>query len=158
MEIPDCVPADMCRDLLRDMKSLSECPDAVFTRVHPVTLTALSREVSERIDRRVSDTWFLTTYGPGEMSDLHADGRVRFPDGSMSDVSVLLYLNDDFEGGRTRFYGPDLEVTPVAGSILLIDPDVLHQGLAVESGINYVLRGDATWRASVSTEQNCKST
>jgi hypothetical protein len=86
---------------------------------------------------------------------------------------VLLYLNDDFEGGETILYpgihatetpeegSPQVAVRPVAGRALCFgqsfkfgrasvghaDDAVLHEGAPVQgnSGRKYVLRSDITF-------------
>ena len=61
--------------------------------------------------------------------------------------SFLIYLNDDFEGGETKFIKQDRIVTPETGKGLLwtntIDGEVLkeseHAGLPVTEGYKYIL-------------------
>jgi hypothetical protein len=63
-------------------------------------------------------------------------------------VTVLVYLNDDFEGGETHFPRLDRKVTPQRGTGLAFylldrhgkpDPDARHAGLPVCSGTKYAL-------------------
>ena len=56
-----------------------------------------------------------------------------------SKYTVLLYLNDDFEGGSTSFYDDNLteklfEIKPVKGRILCFDIDLFHSGDIVTKG------------------------
>jgi hypothetical protein len=74
------------------------------------------------------------------MDDISDDGNNKQPPTRLSRLTVLLYLNDDFEGGETKFYQPLAErksyddvdygesppppsviasVRPVAGSLCL---------------------------------------
>jgi hypothetical protein len=75
-------------------------------------------------------------------------------------LTFLIYLNDDFTGGETRFYFPDVTgsgltargVIPRAGSVLVFPQAntaaLIHEGSAVESGTKYVIRSDVLYRAA----------
>lgn len=56
-----------------------------------------------------------------------------------SKYTVLLYLNDDFEGGTTSFYDENLteklfEIQPVKGRLLCFDINLFHSGDVVTKG------------------------
>lgn len=56
-----------------------------------------------------------------------------------SKYTVLVYLNDDFEGGSTSFYDDNLteklfEIQPVKGRILCFDIDLFHSGDMITKG------------------------
>jgi hypothetical protein len=53
--------------------------------------------------------------------------------------SVVCYLNDDFEGGRTLFPTLDYAVTPDAGCAVLFPSNYLHGSEPVISGRKFVL-------------------
>lgn len=62
-------------------------------------------------------------------------------------MTMLVYLNDDFEGGETTFSEAELTVRPKRGEGLLFtnvdadgqpDPSVLHAGLPVTSGVKFL--------------------
>ena len=42
-------------------------------------------------------------YDVGQAFKPHADGSLKRPNGEKSQVTFMVYLNDDFEGGHTRF-------------------------------------------------------
>jgi prolyl 4-hydroxylase len=70
----------------------------------------------------------------------HYDGEYQRENGHCSFFSVLLYLNDEFEGGATEFeFGL---VKPKKGSMLVFRHTYYHQGAPVISGTKYVLRTD----------------
>lgn len=52
--------------------------------------------------------------------------------------SVVCYLNDDFEGGRTHFPALDYSVTPRCGKAILFPSNYLHGGEPVTSGEKYI--------------------
>ena len=76
--------------------------------------------------------------------------------------TFLIYLNDNFEGGQTRFYFPSKDgtsslaaqgISPKCGSVLVFSQgntaSLLHEGSAVTVGTKYVVRTDVLYRASV---------
>jgi hypothetical protein len=76
-------------------------------------------------------------YAGGERFAPHADishsrGMLR------SFLTFILYLNDDFEGGQTDFFGH--AVTPRTGTVILFPHELRHEGRPVFAGVKYVLR------------------
>ena len=62
--------------------------------------------------------------------------------------SIIIYLNDDFEGGHTFFKHLDISIKPKTGMMLFFKYDskyrhqnfrTLHAGLPVESGTKYII-------------------
>ncbi len=87
-------------------------------------------------------------YRPGQSFKPRYDGAYRASDTCASELTLLLYLNDTFTGGATRFLDAGLEVQPRRGHVLLFAHRVLHEGVAVESGTKYVLRSDVMYRGA----------
>ncbi len=56
----------------------------------------------------------------------------------------MIYLNGDFEGGGTEF--KTAIITPQEGAALVFPHKVPQQGMAIISGIKYVLRTDVMYR------------
>jgi hypothetical protein len=59
--------------------------------------------------------------------------------------TVVIYLNDNYEGGRTNFMSPDKSkvlytVTPVQGTALIFNHDIMHESEQVISGTKYIAR------------------
>ena len=88
----------------------------------------------------------LYRYQPGQHHAAHWDTVVELPGGVQSLLTLVFYLNDDFEGGQTDF--PELRktVTPRKGRALLFQHRVLHEACRVLSGEKYVLRTDILYR------------
>jgi len=114
-------------------------------------------------------------YDPGTYFAPHCDGsytRSGEPGvGEKSFVTMQLYLNEDFEGGATRFVSADAEedscevsidgsvahcdadtadsvrVVPLTGSVLLFQHDCLHEGAPVRAGRKYAMRTDVMYSA-----------
>jgi prolyl 4-hydroxylase len=83
---------------------------------------------------------------PSEYFASHVDGRfLRIPEQEESWVTLLVYLNDDFEGGETSFQ--DGDVKPKIGmAALMTQGNYLHEALNVTKGTKYVLRTDVMYR------------
>jgi hypothetical protein len=99
-------------------------------------------------------------YDAGQKFEPHYDAPFVRDAAERTYITLLLYLNDGYEGGATTFYsdalrapalqraGPVevLPIAPVVGMALLHDHDVLHAGTAVARGRKYVLRTDVLYR------------
>ena len=59
---------------------------------------------------------------------------------------LMLYLNDDFEGGRTPGSRADERGRARTGNALLFQHAILHAGERVVRGTKYVLRSDVLYR------------
>jgi hypothetical protein len=76
--------------------------------------------------------------GPGQPKSFDVD-RI---------ASVILYLNDDFEGGETFFTALNIDVKPKAGMALffkydynemLYNMNTFHAGMPVSDGVKYII-------------------
>lgn len=86
-------------------------------------------------------------YGPGQKFKRHIDGRVV--DGELeSRLTFMVYLNDDFEGGETKFN--DVTIVPEMGKALLFIHEQKHESTEIVSGTKYVLRSDVLYSAATS--------
>ncbi len=86
-------------------------------------------------------------YMPGQRFAPHLDGAFRRNAHERSELTVMVYLNDAFDGGHTKFLDWDRDVTPRAGSALLFQHRLFHEGCVVRSGVKYVLRTDVMYRS-----------
>ncbi|MCC2669912.1 MAG: hypothetical protein K0Q72_2383 [Armatimonadetes bacterium] len=88
-------------------------------------------------------------YDPGEYFAPHYDGVFQRSETEASALTLMLYLNDDFEGGSTDFYHEDqtvrLSVVPERGMALVFRHAIFHAGCPVRSGRKYVLRTDVMY-------------
>mmetsp|Transcript_15341 Transcript_15341/g.26650 ORF Transcript_15341/g.26650 Transcript_15341/m.26650 type:complete len:306 (+) Transcript_15341:200-1117(+) len=121
--------------------------------------------------------WRLYKYNPNDIFKRHTDGPWP-PSGIDKDgkyvhdtsdgnaltwLTFLIYLNDDFEGGGTKFpsvgkpdYTPEgtpnfFEVQPTQGSVLVFyhgyhSKSKLHEGSLVTKGTKYVARTEVLYR------------
>ncbi|BCL40085.1 prolyl hydroxylase family protein [Nostoc sp. MS1] len=93
-------------------------------------------------------------YDPGQRFAIHHDGSYRRPNGEESLLTFMIYLNEGFEGGETRFHLspryheelPNISVVPVIGMALCFVHELVHEGVTVVQGRKYVLRSDVMYR------------
>jgi len=78
-------------------------------------------------------------YGPDQRFKRHRDGRVNI-DGRESRLTFMVYLNNGFEGGETKF--DDVMINPKQGMALIFVHELKHEGLPVTMGRKYVLRSN----------------
>lgn len=83
-------------------------------------------------------------YQPGQQFRKHRDQSFIRNSREASYYTFMIYLNDDFRGGQTRFN--DLVVAPKKGSALVFYHYLEHEGSEVTEGIKYVLRTDIMFR------------
>jgi predicted 2-oxoglutarate/Fe(II)-dependent dioxygenase YbiX len=92
-------------------------------------------------------------YDVGQKFDIHYDGSFRRSDVEESLFTFMVYLNDGFEGGETKFYLQDgrlrVSVKPETGKALVFWHSQLHEGAPVRQGRKYVLRSDVMYRLDV---------
>lgn len=85
----------------------------------------------------------ISKYSVGKSMGPHVDD---YNNGDDPNISVVLYLNDDYTGGEINFPEQNVTIKPEAGSIVIF-PSVepyYHQSLPVISGIKYMSPG--FWR------------
>jgi len=88
----------------------------------------------------------ILRYGPGDHYVPHYDTGLGF---NHRYLSIVCYLNDDFEGGRTTFPGLDYQVTPEPGKAIIFPSNYLHGSEAVHSGEKFVMVSWVTGPAPV---------
>lgn len=85
-------------------------------------------------------------YEKHQMFRIHRD----FPyqrENQESKLSLIIYLNEEFEGGQTDFR--QLEISPKTGRAIAFEHNLLHEGKAVTSGIKYAVRTDVMYEKSI---------
>lgn len=79
----------------------------------------------------ISKNYPIRKYHTGSSMGKHIDINGHAP--SM-DISILIYLNDDYVGGELYFNDLDISIKPSAGSVVIFECDKMHQANLVESG------------------------
>src|SRR6185436_6714053 len=92
-------------------------------------------------------------YEPHQYFAWHYDGCFSRSDIEESKLTLMIYLNDDFEGGETKFnvkyVYDEIVIKPEKGMALLFIHNLFHEGSAVKSGIKYVLRSDVMYKRMI---------
>ena len=98
-------------------------------------------------------------YDVGQQFNWHQDFPYERDNGEASQLTMLIYLNDDFEGGETSFddsYSDEafdeFKVEPEVGLGLFFVHAVQHKGEPVLAGRKYVLRSDIMFSAEEADE------
>lgn len=99
---------------------------------------------------RLNERLRFYAYAPGQSFPPHTDGYHLEPEKpgepmERSQLTLMLYLNDDFEGGETSFPNEDVVLTPTRGAALVFPHSRWHAGLVVSRGRKVVLRTDVMW-------------
>ena len=91
-------------------------------------------------------------YSAGQVFNIHRDGVYHKSDNEKSKMTFLLYLNDNYEGGETKFYKNKCDKIPTytykakKGDLLIFNHEIWHEGSTVQSGEKYILRSDLIFK------------
>jgi len=90
-------------------------------------------------------------YNSGDFFKRHSDGNYISENGSMSQITILIYLNDDYTSAYTTFFeDPDdytgYVIKPLTGMICLMDQKVGHEVTPLLSGTKYVIRTELMYK------------
>merc|ERR1711907_825189 len=133
--------------------------DAMWSRVSPFVPKTLEMcgEVWDAVG--LNERWRLAKYVPGDRFRGHVDASYETDCGRLlSMYTVNIYMNGEFTGGATRFYGGqdedgrqvDFSVKGEAGMCCLFrqPPGALyfHDGEQLYSGEKYLFRSDVMYR------------
>ena len=102
------------------------------------------------------ETPYVLRYKVGGKYGMHADSEIYDPEKGMfyrvadRDISILVYLNDDFEGGELTFNHLNYTYRPVAGDLVMFPSKNLfmHQAEPVTRGTKYALVSWASLKGS----------
>lgn len=114
----------------------------------------------------LNDRLRVYQYEPGQRFSPHVDVRTIVPRGETRE-SFMIYLNDDFEGGSTRFFEVKeknsrrgegrgrkfdnrvrFSLRAPVGSVIAFDHLLLHEGAEVTRGVKYAVRSDLIYALS----------
>lgn len=103
----------------------------------------------------LNDDFRYYRYQAGQRFKAHLDGFYE-KDDCKSFLTVLFYLNDDYQGGETKFFTkengrlnvnqPKFIINPRKGSALIFYHAQFHEGATIKQGTKYVLRTDAMYQ------------
>lgn len=83
-------------------------------------------------------------YLPGQKFNMHKDGKQDIS-GNSTLMTLLVYLNDGYSGGTTKFRHNSIEIHAETGKALLFKHQLWHKGTKLESGCKHVMRTDVVF-------------
>lgn len=113
---------------------------------------SLYNRLSENLPARLND-WAVAglnerfrfyRYQLGQYFKWHKDDFFVRNESEVSLLTLLIFLNSDFEGGATEFQWD--RVQPETGMALIFPHKMRHQGAEIVRGSKYVLRTDVMYR------------
>ncbi len=117
-----------------------ELSDIILERIRPHLPLRYGNKAGFRSVLGTACYIMFAEIAPGQQFGIHTDtGCVFEQNGQVaSSHTVLIYLNDDFEGGGTQFYQEGLEeiccIQPKKNRTLCFDIDLYHKGNTVHRG------------------------
>jgi prolyl 4-hydroxylase len=87
------------------------------------------------MDLRYWEAFNFIKYGPGQHFQEHHDHGFSYN----CTVSLVAYVNDDYEGGELYFRLQDLKIKPQAGDLYIFPSNFMypHKAMPVHSGTKY---------------------
>ena len=137
--------------LIRTSSNVS-ITNSIHKNDHLKKIHEKSNEIIELAIQRYKDIFLINTeifniegfellkYEVGEHYGAHHDS---YPEVKRA-ISVLIYLNDDYEGGEIEFVNFNIKIKPKAGTLILFPSNYPYKHIAnpVTSGTKYVI---VTW-------------
>ncbi|MFG6488538.1 2OG-Fe(II) oxygenase [Roseateles sp. BYS78W] len=95
-------------------------------------------------------------YTAAQKFDWHVDGPFERGNGERSQLTLLIYLSDDYEGGETTFDvdGTLTDVRGERGDVVVFPHRLRHRGSVVTAGTKYMLRTDVMYYPLVGAGQS----
>jgi hypothetical protein len=169
---------------LADPTGIDSCEWLVDESIHSVLYDRVKEHLPTTMNNKntnhlhsINHRWRSFRYGQDCVYRPHIDGS--WPESRLSEdgksydcdekgstksyLTFLMYLNDDFEGGQTRFYNVSSTgdgmtargVVPKRGCVMVFPQgntaSLLHEGSAVTRGTKYVVRTDVLYSSSTSS-------
>ena len=96
------------------------------------------------IPQYLSERFRFYRYEPGQRFKRHIDGRFKKNEEEESRVTFMIYLNDDYSGGETKF--DEVVIKPTKGMALCFIHEQKRESIAIADGVKYVLRSDVMYK------------
>ncbi len=93
----------------------------------------------------INERFRFYKYKIGHRFDRHFDTKYRRSVCEESKVSFVMYLNEDFEGGKTKF--DEVTITPKTGTLVCFKQKLYHEGTSVLGGTKYIIRSEIMYRS-----------
>jgi hypothetical protein len=90
----------------------------------------------------------ILKYQPGDEFKPHIDGKYVSPNGAISQITILIYLNEGYRGAYTCFHNGEtwIPIIPKVGMVVLQDQDLYHCVPALEEGVKYAIRTEVMYQ------------
>jgi Rps23 Pro-64 3,4-dihydroxylase Tpa1-like proline 4-hydroxylase len=117
---------------LRKLKTLQE---TIFPQIHSYVEDCSGEPLK-------MESFTLVRYTKGQFFSEHSDGG----EGFSRKLSIVIYLNDDYEGGEIYFRNLNLTMKPRTNSLVIFPSteEFVHEAKPVLSGTKYVIT--SFWR------------
>lgn len=150
--IPNVVDAETCYEL-KNLPPIKHHGDEEGHAVHAkdLWLPHLARKLNYSLKNKSFNKGkflyvdpFMKLYkleAPLGIVEPHIDENFKNSHGETALYSVIVYLNDNYEGGETVFEN-EIKVYHKEGDVLVFAHDIIHSGLAVSKGTKYVIKTD----------------
>lgn len=130
---------------IRNCKRWMNDDPPLAAEIHRRLAQHLPDGLMNRRPRGVNERFRYLKYDPGEKFAPHLDGAfVRAPT-EASLLTLMIYLNDDFEGGELVFHDDGEVVRPRPGLGYLFQHCQRHEARPVSTGIKYCTRTDVLY-------------
>ncbi|MEZ4447841.1 MAG: 2OG-Fe(II) oxygenase [Nannocystaceae bacterium] len=132
------------RDQDRVIRDDPEVAEELFRRLRPRLPAALGPFTAIGVNERLR----FYRYRPGQRFLPHMDHWYRPSEARVTLHTILVYFNDDFDGGETRFIEPlEALVAPRPGRAAIFQHKLRHEGAEVRRGVKYAMRTDLIFEA-----------
>lgn len=130
------------RDQDRVITDNPEIAEELFRRLRPHLPAHMDALRLAGLNERLR----LYRYRAGQRFEPHMDHWYRPCENQVTLHTVLVYFNDDFEGGETRFQEQIAQtVIPKRGMAAIFQHKIRHEGCAVRRGVKYAMRSDVIY-------------
>lgn len=102
------------------------------------------KEIEDREAIGLNEQFRFYKYDSNQRFKKHIDGRFKRNEHEESRITFMIYLNDDFKGGETKF--ENVTIHPKTGTALCFIHEQKHEGCPVPEGTKYVIRSDVMYK------------
>jgi len=124
--------------------------DFVSDEVAKIIWNGLDFSVLSKIDFKptnINSRFRIYKYFIEDEFKNHTDASTIISKTEETLYSLLIYLNDDFEGGHTKFN--NFVIKPKTGTLVTFPHKQIHSGEKIISGNKYILRGDIIFKKTI---------
>jgi len=102
------------------------------------------KEIENNQASGLNEQFRFYKYESNQRFKRHVDGRFKRNETEESRITFMIYLNDDYVGGETKF--DKVTIEPKTGTALCFIHEQKHEGCPVPKGTKYVIRSDVMYQ------------